>query len=349
MVRPPDGDRSPSVDRSSPTRRRFLAGTAAGTAGSFGPVGWIGTAGFGASSGREPAASPGESEAGTDDGEDLPLIDAHTHLTPVETLDRSPLSADDLVEWLDENGVDRAVVLALDSPESYPVQAPSWWVLEEVTAHPDRLIPFCTVDPRTLVYEDNFGAVTSLLDRYIDRGARGFGELKAGLPIDDDRLAAIYERCADRGLPILFHTDEKAMTDEVGLPRLEDVLASYPGLDFLAHAHGWWAHISADVGADDLSEYPTGAIEPGGRVPELLAEYDNLYGDLSGFSGWNALTRDEEYAQSFLEDHHEQLVFGTDYLAPGQEVPQVDLFERFDLGREAWANLRYRNLESVLR
>ncbi|SDR18410.1 amidohydrolase family protein [Natronobacterium texcoconense] len=332
--------RSSSSDRSSATRRRFLAGT--GTAGVLGLTGSVGATDAEASVRRDGVASP-------DDVDDLPLIDAHTHLIPAETLDRDPLSADELVAWMDDNGVDRAVVLALDSPESYPVQAPSWWVLEEVEAHPDRLLPFCTVDPRTLVYEEDFGAVTDLLEEYVDRGARGFGELKAGLPIDDDRLEALYELCADHGLPIFFHTDEKAMMDEVGLPRLEDVVASYPEVDFLAHAHAWWVHISADVDSDDRGAYPSGPVEPGGRVPELLSEYDNLYGDLSGLSGWNALTRDEEYAQSFLEDHHEQLVFGTDYLSPDQEIPHFDLFERFDLDLEAWADIRYRNLEGVLR
>ncbi|AFZ73366.1 amidohydrolase family protein [Natronobacterium gregoryi] len=335
--------RPPSADRSNATRRQFLVGT--GNAGVLGVAVPADSTAAGESTTREPAPSTDD----TNDVDDLPLIDAHTHLIPTETLDRDPFSVDELVSWMDDNGVDRAVVLALDSPESYPVQAPSWWVLEEVAAYPDRLLPFCTVDPRTLVYEDDFGAVTALLEAHVDRGARGFGELKAGLPIDDERLETIYELCADYGLPILFHTDEKAMMDEVGLPRLEDVVASYPTVDLLAHAHAWWAHISADVDADDRGAYPSGPIDSGGRVPELLSEYDNLYGDISARSGWNALTRDEEFAQSFLEDHHEQLVFGTDSLSPDQEIPQFDLFDRFDLDLEAWADIRYRNLEGVLR
>ncbi|MXV61972.1 amidohydrolase family protein [Natronorubrum sp. JWXQ-INN-674] len=280
---------------------------------------------------------------------DQPLLDAHTHLIPEQTLDRDPLSADELISWMDAHGIDRAVVLALDSPESYPVQAPSWWILDQVESYPERLLPFCTIDPRTLVYEDDFGAVTELFDRYVERGMRGFGELKAGLAIDDPRLETLYERCVNYGLPILFHTDDKAMMDDVGLPRLEEVVASYPEVDFIAHAHAWWSHISADVGPDDRGDYPDGSIESGGRVPELLATYDNIYGDISGGSGWNALTRDPAYAQDFLSAHHDQLVFGTDYLAPGQEIPHLSLFERFDLSADAWANIRYRNIEGLIR
>ncbi|RQG96617.1 amidohydrolase family protein [Natrarchaeobius chitinivorans] len=346
-----DDDDQRVSGRESATRRRVLARSVSASIGVVGAAGSTTAGETDRAPGADAATADREDDSVTDPPlepmTDLPLFDAHTHVIPEETLDRPPLSGDELVEWMDDVGVDRAVVLALDSPESYPVQAPSWWVLEEVEAHPDRLVPFCTVDPRTLVYGDE--PVENLIERYVERGARGFGELKAGLPIDDSRLETLYERCAEYDLPILFHTDEKAMMDEVGLPRLEDVLASYPSVDFLAHAHAWWAHISADVSWEDRGQYPDGPIEPGGRVSELLGAYDNIYGDISGFSGWNALTRDEEYAQEFLEEHSEQLVFGTDYLYPGQEISHFELFDRFDLDRDAWADLRYRNLEGVLR
>ncbi len=329
-----DGDAKPQA-----TRRRLLEGT--GAIAGFGIVETVG-----ATAGDETDDSERDRSQSNSVSE-LPLIDAHTHLIPEETLGREPLDADELISWLDRQGIDRAVVLALDSPESYPVMASSPWIVEQVEAYPDRLLPFCTIDPRTLVYGTDTAA--DLLERYVEQGARGFGELKAGLPIDDSQLETIYELCARYELPVLFHTDEKAMMDEVGLPRLEDVLASYPDVDFIAHAHAWWAHIAADVSEDDLGEYPDGPIESPGRVPDLLDEYDNIYGDISAASGWNALTRDEAFGQRFLESHHEQLLFGTDYLYPGQEIPQLELFDRFDLDESAWAALRYRNLEDVLR
>ena len=325
----------------APTRRRVLSRAGGGLLGGVAVVG-----------GGAPSAAAEANPSGRASQDDAiaeqPLYDVHTHLIPEETLDREPLDADELVSWMDSVGIDRAVVLALDSPESYPVQAPSWWVLDQVAAYPDRLVPFCTVDPRTLVYEEDFGAVTELLERYVDRGARGFGELKAGLPVDDERHERLYELAAAHGLPVLLHLDDKAMLDAVGLPRFESVLASFPDVDFVAHAHGWWAHVSADVTESDLGEYPDRPVEPGGRVPELLGEYDNVYGDISGLSGWTGLTRDPEFGQAFLEAHHEQLLFGTDVLHPGQDVPQRGLFDRFDLSAEAWADVRYRNLEGLL-
>ncbi|TYT60878.1 amidohydrolase [Natrialba swarupiae] len=291
-----------------------------------------------------------ENETATDEDEpetvdDLPLFDAHTHVIPTEARGRDPLFAEQLVEWMDTNGVDRAVVLAFDAPEAYPVRAPSEWVLDEVDSYPDRLVPFCTVDPRDVDETD----AADRLEHYIGRGARGFGELKMEMDIDDDRLELLYELCATYELPILFHTDRQMLRDEVGLPRLENVLASYPEVDFVAHAHGWWSHMSADVEALDLGRIPEGPIEAPGRVWELLAEYDNIYGDISTLGGWNALTRDEAYGQTFLERHHDQLVFGTDYLFPGHQIPHFALFEQFDLELDAWANIRHRNIETLLR
>ncbi|TYL38023.1 amidohydrolase [Natronococcus pandeyae] len=267
-------------------------------------------------------------------------------MIPTEARGRDPLSTDELVDWMDDNGIDRAVVLPFDYPESYPVQAPSSWVLDEVQAYPDRLVPFCSVDPREVDGEDAAG---DLLEHYIDRGARGFGELKIEMAVDDVRLEPLYELCATYELPILFHTDQQSMRDEVGLPRLESVLASYPEVDFIAHAHGWWAHMAADVAPGDLGRIPEGPIEAPGRIWELLARYDNIYGDVSTLGGWNALTRDQEYGQAFLESHHDQIVFGSDYLFPGQQVPHFAMFERFDLDLDAWANIRYRNIENLLR
>ncbi|MHC3437164.1 amidohydrolase family protein [Natrialbaceae archaeon A-gly3] len=313
----------------------------AGTAGVIGATGRI--------EGAEPATGEEtDASAGWDDPyPDLPLVDAHTHLIPAERLGREPLTADQLVAWMDAHGVDRAVVLPLDSPEAYPVTAPTWWVLDRVDAHPDRLIPFCVVDPRRLVYGED--VLEERIELSVEQGARGLGELKPGLRVDDSRLHTVYELCSRYDLPIIFHADDKAMLDDVGYPALEEVIASYPDIDFVGHAMGWWAHISADVTENDLGGYPDRPVEPGGRVPELLATYDNVYGDLSGGSGWNALARDPSYAQEFLERHHNQLIFGTDYLFPGHEVPNFQLFERFDLERDAWANIRHRNIESLLR
>ncbi|THE65197.1 amidohydrolase [Salinadaptatus halalkaliphilus] len=336
------------VGGSATRRRTFLGAASAGTlatvAGCFSDIQDEPTPESADSD--EPLVANADPDA-ADDIDDLPLFDAHVHITPMPSRGYDALSVDHLVDWMDDNDVDYAAVQALESPEAYPVQTPSWWILEETAEYDDRLVPFCTIDPRTLAYEDD--TVEEVLESYLEEGMAGFGELKAGVPIDHENAATLYELCADYELPVLFHTDETAMTDEIGLRGLEDVVASFPDVDFVAHAHGWWIHISGDVDTMDRGPAHEGPVEPGGRVPELLAEYDNLYGDISAGAGWNALSRDEEFTQEFLTEHHEQLVFGTDYLFPEQEIPHFDIFEEYDLDLEAWADIRYRNFEGLVR
>lgn len=43
-----------------------------------------------------------------------------------------------------------------------------------------------------------------------------------------------------------------------------------------------------------------------------MSDYANLYGDLSAGSGANALTRDPDFAQDFLERHYKKLLWGSD-------------------------------------
>jgi predicted TIM-barrel fold metal-dependent hydrolase len=56
--------------------------------------------------------------------------------------------------------------------------------------------------------------------------------------------------------------------------------------------------------------------------------YPNIYGDLSAGSGANALSRDMSFAKEFVVRRQDRLMFGTDYLSPGQGVPQFELFNK---------------------
>lgn len=272
------------------------------------------------------------------------LIDSHTHIGQVR-LKGLPVTPERLVEYMDTHGIDQSVVLPLESPMSSHYLVTTREVLDAANRYPDRLIPFCSIDPR-MFYRWGRDRYVTVLERYIDRGARGFGELKCDLPIDHERMQLLYELCADHDLPIVMHIDDFHCKDEVGLPATEEMIDTYSDVDFIMHAPGWWTHISADAEATD--GYPDGPVEPGGRCDELLSEHPNLYADFSMGSGFNAITRDGAYGQEFLERHHEKLLFGSDYLYPGQEIMQFGFFEKFDLPTEAWENICYRNISRLL-
>jgi predicted TIM-barrel fold metal-dependent hydrolase len=276
-----------------------------------------------------------------------PYVDVHTHLGTTWNGD-PPLTVDGLLTWMDEHNVARAVVLPLVSPESSSYLNLTERALEAARVHPDRFIPFCCIDPRTS-FRGGRAGLRAMLKQYVDQGARGFGEHKAGLPIDDRRMMVLYEVCDDLGLPVLFHSDEQRGTDAPGLPGLARVLAAFPKVPFIGHGPGFWASISGDVDARGLAGYPKGPVAPGGALDRLFDAHANLWGDLSAGSGANAIGRDRAFGRSFLIRRADRLLFGTDYLKPGQEVPQFELLAGFDLPDDVRARIERGNATRLLR
>src|SRR5688572_3844630 len=95
-------------------------------------------------------------------GQPAPLSDHHQHLFSPATASRvpglKPVSADDLIGFLDDAGIRRAVVLSvayqLGNPNRPPedneydkVRAENDWTSHEVARFPERLRGFCGVNP----------------------------------------------------------------------------------------------------------------------------------------------------------------------------------------------------------
>lgn len=275
-----------------------------------------------------------------------PYVDIHTHLGRTWNGD-PPLTVDGLLRWMDAHRVERAVVLPLVSPESSSYPNPTEAALEAARRHPSRIVPFCAIDPRTS-YRGGRGGLREMLKEYVDRGAKGFGEHKAGLPIDHPKMMALYEACDDLKLPVLFHMDELRGTDAPGLPGLERVLKAFGGVNFIGHGPGFWASISGDLPPGGLGAYPKGLVAKGGALDRLFDGHKNLWGDLSAGSGANALARDRAFGQDFLLRRGDRLLLGTDYLKPGQEVPQFDLLASFDLPPAVRARIERGNAMDLL-
>ncbi|GMU91544.1 MAG: hypothetical protein AMXMBFR4_06020 [Candidatus Hydrogenedentota bacterium] len=273
-------------------------------------------------------------------------IDVHTHLGQ-EWGNRPPLSAVELLAWMDKHEIGKACVMPLVSPESWDHILTTDYVLRETAPHRDRLVPFCALDPRAN-YHPTFEAKVKHLERYVDAGAKGFGEHKCGVPIDDPRNIEVFAACAELKLPVLFHLDNDRNMDVPGLPGLARVLEAVPNGIFIGHANGWWANISADVTQQQMGEYPGGAVAPGGAIDALMDRFPNLYGDLSAGSGSNAILRDIEFGRAFLVRRADRLLFGTDYLAPGQQVPQLSLYKELDLPGDVRAKIFRENASRLL-
>ena len=187
------------------------------------------------------------------------------------------------------------------------------------------------------------------VSRYIDAGARGFGEHKPKLPIDHPLNMRLYEACSDVGLPLLFHLDNKANMDRPGLPGLEAVLRMYPDLKMIGHGKGWWASISGGLTQEDLHVgYPEGRVAPGGAIDALMEKYTNLYGDLSS-SGAHAVLRDINFGRAFLERRADQLLFGTDFYDLRQKsFRQFEIFTTHHVPDEVREKISSGNARRIL-
>ena len=316
-------------NHTSSSRRRFL--------------GQVVAAGAAAAMSRRAITSRAAERTGFPPGR---YVDMHTHLGTVWNTGQE-LTAEELLRWMDAADIAQAIVLPLVSPESSSYPISSDYVLTQTKPHRDRLIPFCSVDPRTS-YAGGHEGLVKMLRRYVDAGARGFGEHKPGVAIDDPRNMALYAGCAELKLPVLFHLDNQRNMDAPGLPGLERVLQANPTIPFIGHGPGWWASIGGGVTVADLAGYPRGDVAPGGAIDRLMDKYPNLYGDLSAGSGAGAISRDAKFGRAFLVRRQDRLMFGTDFLAPGQNVPQLELFAKIELPTDAAAKIFRDNARRLL-
>ena len=125
-------------------------------------------------------------------------------------------------------------------------------------------------------------------------------------------------------MPVTIHIAQKqydlyGIIDELNLPRLEKILKKYPKLTIVGHSQCFWAEIDGKVTEDIRGRYPTGKVTEG-RITQLMREYPNLWCDLSAGSGFNALTRDTDFAYRFIEEFGDRLMYGTDICQPTDEL-----------------------------
>lgn len=246
----------------------------------------------------------------------VPAVDFHTHIGEVKSF--SPrlkgwvrVGVEDLLSYMGERGVERAVVLSLP-PDSDPYAkvVSNRRLLEAVEPHAGRLVPFCCPNPLN-------ARAAPLFKRMAGEGCRGLGELKVQLRIDDPRVVKLLKAAESLGVPALVHIEEGPLFNYCyGVDKLEDVLKLAPDLKLVVHGPGWWKHVSAEPGTE---AYPKGPVKGEGLVHRLLRRYDNLYADISASSGLNALARDPEHARRFLEEFQDRVVFGTDFPCLSEE------------------------------
>ena len=126
-----------------------------------------------------------------------------------------------------------------------------------------------------------------------------------------------------------------------GFDSLEKNLQRYGSIRFIAHGPHIWNHFS--VPKKEHLFHQGGKVNGKGTTWKLLEQYGNLSCDLSGFSGFNALTRDRTFTRAFLDSLHEKLLFGTDNTGHGLQ----EFLNELGVEKEKLDNIFYRNATAI--
>jgi hypothetical protein len=293
------------------------------------------------------------------------VIDIHCHAYLNPLVSKSPtstpfLSSDEQIRLMDEKGIDKAVILPLNSPEAPGEKQSLGEVLAICERHPGRFVPFCNVDPRIArrpqdVTLDDYRFI---LGQHKEHGCTGLGELTARIPWDHPQMLMLLQVCEELDLPVIFHTitpevNNYGVLDEIGMPLFDKVVTRFPSLPFIGHSPGFWNEISGSVSAAEKNGYPKGPVEPGGRLVELLREHDNVWCDISAGSGLNALTRDPGHAFLFLEEFQDRVCLGLDQNNAHRDMEHLQWLtsqrQAGTISPEVYEKIVWRNADRVLR
>ncbi len=287
----------------------------------------------------------------------LTKIDIHVHSNKPPGIPRNAAgdtfaTPEQLRAMYDQIGVEKGLLLSLIKMEASFDTATTREYQEMYEAHKDLFYWFCNVDPhqgRNTPDTD----LSYFLNYYKARGAKGVGEVCTNLPFDDPRMRNLFKHCQRCGMPVTIHIGvrygEYGIVDSLGLPGLEKTLRDFPDLQILGHSQRFWSHISGDVNEKNWGGYPAGKVAPGGRIVELMRKYPNLTCDLSAGSGYNAMSRDPEFAYGFMEEFQDRLYYGTDICAPSNITnPMLKLAPFLDEAMEN-GNISYTVYEKICR
>jgi predicted TIM-barrel fold metal-dependent hydrolase len=266
----------------------------------------------------------------------FPVIDLHNHLGSVFAGDWAARSAAELLEVLDESGVERLVNLDGGQGEALAREIAKWQ-----TATDERVLVFSSLDYQRWAADPAFGETEArALRDAARRGARGLKVWKPlGLgarddegrlvAVDDPRLDPLWHAAAELRLPILIHvgdpfaffepldeTNERweelaahpdwhfyptrppDQPDAPGFPPVDEVLAAFARL---VARHPATTFIGAHVAssAEDLA-----------WVGRLLDASPNLSVDIAERIG--ELGRQPYSSRAFFERYADRIVFGVD-------------------------------------
>lgn len=110
---------------------------------------------------------------------------------------------------------------------------------------------------------------------------------------------------------------------------LEHAVKTYSNITYIAHGPHAWNNFSKPE--KEYLFHQDGKFTGPGKLWKMLEKHENFYCDLSGYSGYNALSRDLNATKEFMETLSSKLLFGTDNMNMGLHTLVNDLDLQSDL------------------
>jgi predicted TIM-barrel fold metal-dependent hydrolase len=243
----------------------------------------------------------------------LALIDDPSHANARDVLS----SPDNLLRFLDAEGVERACCINYVSPDVMGfTREVNDWIADFARDHRDRLVPVGSVNP--LHELDVRGEIRRVLDL-------GIGMIKIHPPHqlfspngyrgELWQLAEIYRECEERGIPVMFHTGTSIF------PRARNVFADPMPID----------DVAIDFPRLPIILAHTGRPLYGETALFLARRHANVHLEVSGIPPKSLL----KYVPR-LASMADKVLWGTDWPSPGVVSMRrnVEEFRGLGLGEE---------------
>jgi predicted TIM-barrel fold metal-dependent hydrolase len=258
-----------------------------------------------------------------------PAIDVHSH-----NYARAQTNVDAWVRIMDEVGLQKTIILSGQTGTNF------YATIARYGMHPQRFEVWCGIDYSGMDQPGYGPAAMAELERCHKAGATGVGELsdkgrglggttnKPGMHIDDPRMDAIVEKCAELRMPINIHVgedkwmyepmdanndglmnawkwrvanDPAVLQHDAVVETLERAVARHPRTVFIA-CH--FANCCSDLK----------------RLGAMLDKYPNLNADMGArFAEIAPIPR---FMAQFFERYQDRLLYGTD-MDPVPEMYRV--------------------------
>jgi len=160
----------------------------------------------------------------------MKIIDGHCHLGNGRYKQLKP---DCLLRQMDENGIDKSVVVPVDEYIAVRNEEGNAYIMDVIEKHPDRFIGFAVVNPHYGVKGRKW------LVKCLEKGFRGvkFNPSLQGFVLNDDVIYPYIEIAGRYGVPVYFHTG----TPVHSLPfHLSELAVKFPEVNFVMGHMGAW-------------------------------------------------------------------------------------------------------------